>query len=163
MNGRGVSLVELCVVVMIGLVLLFALLPVALGLLRQQAGLDARSLGIDTWPLLVERLSGDAQRSSGALVSPPFASPAFRLHLPPDRAEDPDVTWTFGAGRAERTAARRRPDGEVVRATVTWDVPGPLTLDAGELAEGRLLLSFDDGSGPELFALACGRPTERVR
>ena len=35
---RGFSLVEMCVVVMIGVVLLFALLPVAMGLLRQQAG-----------------------------------------------------------------------------------------------------------------------------
>lgn len=148
---------------MIGVVLLFALLPVAVGLLRQQAGLNARSLGIDTWPLLVERLSGDAGRSSGALVSPPFPSPAFRLHFPPDREEDPDVTWSFGAGTVERTTARKKPDGEVVRATVTWDLPGLLTLDGGELAEGRLLLAFDDGSGPELFALACGRPTEKAR
>ncbi len=163
MRRRGVSLVEMCVVVMIGVALLFSLLPVALGLLRQQAGLNARSLGIDTWPLLVERLSGDAGRSSGALVSPPFPSAVFRLQLPPDRKEDPDVTWTFGAGKAERTTERKKPDGEVVRATVAWDLPGPLTLDADELANGRLLLAFDDGSGPELFALACGRPTEKAR
>lgn len=162
MTRRGVSLVEMCVVVMIGVALLFSLLPVALGLLRQQASLNARSLGIDTWPLLVERLSGDAGRSSGALVSPPFSSAAFRLHLPPSRDEDPDVTWTFGAGTAERATERKKPDGEVVRATVTWDLPGPLTLDAGELANGRLLLAFDDGSGSELFAVACGRPTEKV-
>jgi hypothetical protein len=162
-KARGVSLVELCVVVLIGLALLFALLPVALGLLRQQAGLNARSLGIDTWPLLVERLSGDAGRSSGALVSPPFPAAAFRLHLPPDRDEDPDVTWTFGAGRAERTTERKKPDGDVVRATVAWELPGTLALDGGELANGRLLLAFDDGSGPELFALACGRPTEKIR
>jgi type II secretory pathway pseudopilin PulG len=162
-RGRGFSLVEMCVVVMIGVVLLFALLPVAMGLLRQQAGLNARSLGIDTWPLLVERLSGDAGRSSGALVSPPFASPAFRLQFPPDREEDPDVTWTFAAGKAERTTARKKTDGEVVRATVTWDLPGVLTLDADELANGRLLLAFDDGSGPERVGLACGRPTERAR
>ena len=163
MTRRGVSLIEMCVVVMIGVVLLFALLPVALGLLRQQAGLNARSLGIDTWPLLVERLAGDAGRSSGALVSPPFASVAFRLHLPPEREEDPDVTWTFGAGKAERATERRKPDGEVVRATVTWDLPGLLTLEADELANGRLLLAWNDGSGPELFALACGRPTEKAR
>jgi hypothetical protein len=162
-RGRGVSLVEMCVVVMIGVALLFALLPVALGLLRQQAGLNARSLGIDTWPLLVERLSGDAGRSSGALVSPPFPSAAFRLHLPPDRDEDPDVTWTFGADKAERTTERKKPDGEAVRATVTWELPGSLTLNADELASGRLLLAFDDGSGPELFALACGRPTEKAQ
>jgi type II secretory pathway pseudopilin PulG len=162
-KSRGFSLVEMCVVVMIGVALLFALLPVALGLLRQQAGLNARSLGIDTWPLLVERLSADAARSSGAFVSPPFPSAGFRLQLPPNREEDPDVTWTLAAGTAERTTERKKPDGEVVRATVTWDLPGVLTLDAGELANGRLLLAFDDGSGPELFALACGRPTEPAR
>lgn len=163
MTRRGFSLVEMCVVVMIGLVLLFALLPVALGLLRQQAGLNARSLGIDTWPLLVERLGGDAGRSSGALVSPPFPAAAFRLHLPPERDEDPDVTWTFGDGRAERTTERRKPDGEVVRATTTWDLPGTLALEPGELENGRLLLSWDDGSGAELVAVACGRSTELAR
>jgi hypothetical protein len=162
MRRRGTSLVEMCVVVMIGLALLFALLPVALGLLRQQAGLNARSLGIDTWPLLVERLSGDAGRSSGALVSPPFPSAVFRLHLPADREEDPDVTWTFGAGTAERATERKKKDGEVVRATVTWDLPGTLALDPDELENGRLLFAYDDGSGPELLAVACGRSTERV-
>jgi prepilin-type N-terminal cleavage/methylation domain-containing protein len=160
MRRRGFSLVEMTVVVMIGVVLLFALLPVAMGLLRQQAGLNARSLGLDTWPLLVERLGADAGRSSGALVSPPFPSTAFRLHLPPDREEDPDVTWTVGDGRVERTTERRKSDGEVVRATTTWDLPGSLALDPGELENGRLLLSWDDGSGPELVAFACGRPTE---
>ncbi|MEO8055914.1 MAG: type II secretion system protein [Acidobacteriota bacterium] len=163
MTRRGFSLVEMCVVVMIGLVLLFALLPVALGLLRQQAGLNARSLGIDTWPLLVERLGGDAGRSSGALVSPPFPAAAFRLHFPPDRDEDPDVMWTFGNGRVERTTERRKPDGEVVRATTTWDLPGTLALEPEELGNGRLLLAWDDGSGPELVAVACGRPTEPAR
>ncbi len=163
MRRRGFSLVEMCVVVMIGVVLLFALLPVAIGLLRQQAGLNARSLGIDTWPLLVERLGADAGRSSGALVSPPFSSPAFRLHLPPDREEDPDVTWTFGGGTAERTTERKKPDGEVVRATTTWDLPGTLALEPDELEIGRLLLVWDDGSGVEFVALACGRPTEPAR
>lgn len=163
MSSRGVSLMEMCVVVMIGVVLLFALLPVALGLLRQQAGLNARSLGIETWPLLVERLGSDAGRSSGALVSPPFPAATFRLRLPPDRDEDPDVTWTFKDGRAERTSERKRPDGTVVRATTAWDLPGTLALEPDELAEGRLLLVWDDGSGPELVALACGRPTEPAR
>ncbi len=163
MRRRGFSLVEMSVVVMIGIVLLFALLPVAMGLLRQQAGLNARTLGIDTWPLLVDRLGADAGRSSGALVSPPFPAAAFRLRLPPGREEDPDVTWTFGDGRAERTTERRKPGGEVVTATTTWDLPGTLALDGGELAEGRLLLLWDDGSGAELVALACGRPTEIAR
>ncbi len=163
MTRRGVSLVEMCVVVMIGVVLLFALLPVTLGLLRQEAGLNARSLGIDTWPLLVDRLEADAGRSSGALVSPPFPAAAFRLQLPPERDEDPDVAWTFGDGTAERTTTRKKPGGDVVRATTTWDLPGTLALDADELAAGRLLLVWDDGSGPERVALACGRPTEPAR
>ena len=163
MTRRGFSLVEMCVVVMIGVVLLFALLPVAMGLLRQQAGLNARSLGIDTWPLLVERLGADAGRSSGALVSPPFPSAAFRLRFPPEHEEDPDVTWTFGDGKAERATERRKPDGEIVRATTTWDLPGTLALEPDELENGRLLLAWDDGSGAELVALACGRPTESAR
>jgi hypothetical protein len=153
----------MCVVVMIGVVLLFALLPVAVGLLRQQAGLNARSLGIDTWPLLVERLNADARRSSGALVSPPFPSAVFRLALPADREEDPDVTWTFGAGKAERTTERRKPDGEIVRAATTWDLPGILSLEPDEFENGRLLLAWEDGSGLELVAFSCGRPTEPAR
>ncbi len=160
---RGFSLVEMSVVVLIGVVLLFALLPVAIGLLRQEAGLGAKTLGIDAWPLLVERLTGDAGRSSGALVSPPFSSPFFRLHLPAGREEDPDVVWTFAPGRAERTVAWRKPDGSLGRTSIAWELPGDVSLDAGELENGRLLLAFDDGSGPELFALTCGRPTERVR
>ncbi len=163
MSRRAFSLVEMCVVVLIGVVLLFALLPLAIGLLRQQAGLSARSLGIDTWPLLLERLTGDAGRSSGALVSPPFASPAFRLHLPPERPDDPDVTWSFAPGTAERAVEWKKPDGTFGRTAIAWALPGAVTLDADELGNGRLLLAFDDGSGRELFALACGRPTERLR
>ncbi len=163
MTRRGFSLVEASVVLLIGVVLLFALLPVATSLLRQQAGLTARSLGVETFPLLFERLSGDAGRSSGGYVSPPFPSGAFRLHLPPDRSEDPDVTWTFGGGEASRTTERTKEDGEIVRATTTWELPGALALDADELLEGRLLLVWDDGSGPERVALACGRPTEKAR
>jgi hypothetical protein len=151
------------VVVLIGLVLLFALLPVAVGLLRQQAGIGAHNLGVDTWPLLVERITLDAGRSSGAFVSPPFPSPAFRLHFPAVREEDPDVTWTFAPGSVERAVAFRKPEGPPARSAVRWDVPGLVALDPDELENGRLLLAFDDGSGRELFALACGRPTERAR
>ena len=163
MTRRGFSFVETCVVLLIGVVLLFALLPVAIGLLRQQAGLGAKSLGIDTWPLLVERMTGDAGRSGGALVSPPFPSASFRLHLPPAREEDPDVTWTFAPGTAQRTVAWRRPDGSREETSLAWKLPGTVSLDAAELENGRLLLAFDDGSGTELFALACGRPTEVAR
>ena len=40
MTRRGFSLVEMCVVVMIGLVLLFALLPVALELWKHRRQVD---------------------------------------------------------------------------------------------------------------------------
>ena len=163
MKNGGVSLVEMCVVLLIGVVLLFSLLPVSTGLLRQQAGLTARSLGVEAWPLLADRLSGDAARASGALVSPPFPSAAFRLHFPKEHDEDADVTWTFGAGTAERTIERTKEDGTRVTATTTWDLPGALVLDADELENGRLLLAFDDGSGPDLLALSCGRATEQAR
>ena len=163
MRRRGVSLVEMCVVVLIGVSLMFALLPVAIGLLRQQAGLGARNLGIDTWPLLVERLTGDAGRSSAVLVSPPFPAPAFRLRLPPEREEDPEVVWTFGPGTAEREVTWRKPDGSRGRTSIAWDLPGRVSLDPDELENGRLLFAFEDGSGRELLALACGRPTEAAR
>ena len=162
MRIRGFSLVEMCVVVLIGVVLLFSLLPVSLGLLRQQAGLDAKRLSVEMFPLLWERLSADFARASGAAVSPPFAAPAFRLDLTPLREEDPEVSWTVIGSVVARTSVRRKPDGESVAATTSWTLPGRLSLDAEELALGRLLLRWDEGRETELIALACGRPTEKT-
>jgi len=159
---RGFSLVEMCVVVLIGVVLLFSLLPVSLGLLRQQAGLDAKRLSVEMFPLLWERLSADFARASGAAVSPPFPAPAFRLDLTPVREEDPEVSWAVIGSVVARTSARRKPDGEWVAATTSWTLPGRLSLDADELAQGRLLLRWDEGPETELIALACGRPTEKT-
>ena len=159
----GFSLAELCVVVLIGVVLLFSLLPVSLGLLRQQAGLDAKRLSVEMFPLLWERLCADFARASAVFVSPPFPAPAFRLDLVPLREEDPQVSWAAHGGKVERTSTRRRPDGEVVSATSTWTLPGALSLDAQELANGRLLLRWSEGKETELIALACGRPTEKAQ
>ena len=162
MSGRGFSLVELSVVLLIGVVLLFSLLPLTTGLLRQQAGLDAKRLSVEMFPLLFERLSGDFARASSVSLSPPFASPAFRLDLTPLREEDPEVSWTVAAGAVSRTNVRRKPDGGAVSATSTWTLSGTVSLDADELANGRLLLRWNDGSGAELLPLLCGRPTEQA-
>jgi prepilin-type N-terminal cleavage/methylation domain-containing protein len=159
---RGFSLAELSVVLLIGVVVMFSLLPVTTGLLRQQAGLDAKHLSVEMFPLLFERLSGDFARASSVALSPPFAAPAFRLELTPLREEDPVVSWTVALGVVSRTNTRRNPDGEVVRATSTWKLAGTLSLDADELANGRLMLRWDDGSGAELLPLVCGRPTEKT-
>lgn len=159
----GFSLVEICVVVLVGVVLLFSLLPVSLGLLRQQAGLDAKRLSAEMFPLLWERLSSDFARASAVAVSPPFPSPAFRLELAPLREEDPEVSWFVHGHRVERTSTRKRPDGERVKATSAWTLPGTFSLDPDELANGRLLLRWTEGKEVELIALACGRPTERAR
>ena len=162
MRNRGVSLVELCVVMLIGVVLLFSLLPVSMGLLRQQVGLDAKQVSVEMFPLLWERLLADFARASAVAVSPPFPSPAFQLDLVPLREEDPEVSWVLHGSRVERTSRRKRPDGEVVSATSTWTLPGTLSLDPGELANGRLLLRWNEGKDTELIALACGRPTEKA-
>ena len=77
MTHRGVSLVEMCVVVLIGVVLLFSLLPVSLGLLRQQAGLTARSLGVDAEiidvrsvvPLDVDTLTTSVGKTGRCLIA----------------------------------------------------------------------------------------------
>ena len=158
----GFSLVELSVVLLIGVVLLFSLLPLSTGLLRQQAGLDAKRLSVEMFPLLWERLSGDFARASSVALSPPFAAPRVRLDLTPLREEDPEVSWTVASGVVSRTNVRKKPDGEVVSATSTWTLSGTLSLDAGELANGRLLLRWNDGSGVELLPLLCGRPTEKT-
>ena len=162
MRRRGFSLVELSVVLLIGVVVMFSLLPLTTGLLRQQAGLDAKRLGVEMFPLLFERLSGDFARASTIALSPPFPSAAFRLELTPLRVEDPEVSWTVAVGVVSRTNTRKKPDGEVVSATSTWTLSGSLSLDADELANGRLLLRWDDGSGAELLPLVCGRPTEKA-
>jgi prepilin-type N-terminal cleavage/methylation domain-containing protein len=159
---RGFSLVEISVVLFIGVVLLFSLLPLTAGLLRQQAGLDAKRLSVEMFPLLFERLSGDFSRASAVALSPPFAARAFRLDLTPFREADPEVSWTVAAGVVSRTNVRKKPDGEVVSATSTWTLSGTLALDADELENGRLLLLWDDGSGVELLPLLCGRPTEKT-
>jgi hypothetical protein len=64
--------------------------------------------------------------------------------------------------KVERTSTRKKPDGEVVSATSTWTLPGTFSLDPGELANGRLLLRWNQGKETELIALACGRPTEKA-
>jgi hypothetical protein len=161
-NRRGLSLVELCVVLLIGVVLLFSLLPISLGLLRQQAGLDAKTLSPEMFPLLWERLSSDLTRASAVALAPPFPSAAFRLDLVPFGEDDPEVSWTVRRDVVARTTTRKKADGEVVTATSTWAVPGTLSLDADELGNGRLLLRWDQGGATELIALACGRPTEKV-
>ncbi|MEO8587123.1 MAG: hypothetical protein ABI584_13250 [Acidobacteriota bacterium] len=153
---------ELSVVLLIGVVVMFSLLPISMGLLRQQAGLDAKRLSVEMFPLLWERLSGDFGRASSVALSPPFAALAFRLDLVPYREEDPEVSWVVIRGVVSRTNVRRKPDGEVVTATSTWTLPGTLALDADELAIGRLLLIWNDGSGVELLPLVCGRPTEKA-
>ena len=158
----GFSLVELSVVLLIGVVVLFSLLPLSTGLLRQQAGLDAKRLSVEMFPLLFERLSGDFARASSVALSPPFAARAFRLDLKPLREEDPEVSWTVASGVVSRTNVRKKPDGEIVSATSTWTLSGTLSLDADELTNGRLLLRWEDGSGAELLPLLCGRPTEKT-
>lgn len=162
MRVRGLSLVELCVVLLIGVVLLFSLLPISLGLLRQQAGLDAKALSPEMFPLLWERLSSDLSHASGVAMSPPFPAPAFRLDLLPLHEDDPEVSWTVRRNVVGRTTTRKKADSEIVSATSTWTVPGTLSLDADELGNGRLLLRWDQGGETELIALACGRPTEKV-
>ena len=162
MRRRGFSLAELSVVLLIGVVVMFSLLPITTGLLRQQAGLDAKRLSVEMFPLLWERLSGDFARASSVALSPPFAAPAFRLDLMPLREEDPEVSWTVAFGAVSRTNVRKKPDGEVVSATSTWTLSGTLSLDADELENGRLQLIWNDGSGAELLPLLCGRPTEKT-
>ena len=158
----GFSLAEITVVLFIGVVVMFSLLPVTAGLLRQQAGLDAKRLSAEMFPVLFERLTGDFARASSVSLSPPFASPAFRLQLAPLREEDPEVVWAVAGSVVSRTSVRKTPDGGSVSATSTWTLSGTLSLDAAELENGRLLLAWNDGSGPELLPLFCGRPTEKT-
>jgi len=62
------------------------------------------------------------------------------------------------AGGDESAAQVLDAEGRIVAATP--QLGGEPLLEPDELEVGRLLLAWDDGTGPELVALACGRPTE---
>jgi hypothetical protein len=159
---RGVSLVELAVVVFIGVVLVVSLLPTATGLLRRQAGLSAKALSVETLPLFFDRLAADFARSSAVTVVPPGPAPAFQVVLTPLAESDPEVTYTIQGASVVRTRRLRGADGRVATESHAWILPGTLDLLRDELPWGRTVFELTrTGGGAEILAFASGRLTTR--
>jgi hypothetical protein len=160
---RGLSLLETVVVLFIGIVLLFSLLPAAIGLLRQQKALTASTLSIETFPLLWERLGRDFSEAAGARVDPAFESPVFRVVLSPIEHGEPGVTWEFRRQTIIRTLVRADAEGRETRNERTWAIEGHFSLLRDEIAFGRWVLRYEPPSGEEeILAFLVGRPTRPV-
>ncbi len=164
MNARGLTLFETVVVLFIGIVLLFSLLPAAIGLLRQQQGLTASTLSVETFPLLWERLGRDFSQAAGASLEPPFTSPVFRVVLAPLRSDAPGVTWDFRRETIVRTLVRADSEGRETRKEHSWTIDGRFSLLRDELLYGRWVLRYEPHRGEEeIFAFVPGRPTEPAK
>ena len=159
---RGVSLVELVVVVFIGVILIVSLLPTAVGLLRRQVGLSAKALSVETLPLFFDRMSADFARSSLVAVEPPGPAPAFRVVLTPLLESDPEVTYAIQGASVVRTRRLRGADGRVATDSHSWVLPGTLGLLRDELPWGRAVFELGrPGGGSEILAFRVGRLTTR--
>ena len=157
---RGLSLVEMVVVVLVGIVLIVSLLPAATGLLRQEQALSASVLSIETLPFLVERLEADFARAASAGVESRAEAPSFRIVLSPAAPEDPDVAWSVRGSSVTRVLSRTDAEGQVSRSTRTWQLPGSLALFRGDPPRGRVVLTLSIPRAPdEILAFAPGRPT----
>ncbi len=159
----GLTLPEVLVVLMIGLVLCFSLLPLAVGLLRQERKLDAPALAPESLPLLWERLGRDLSLSRSGTVAPDFDDPSFRIELLPRAAADPEISWEFRADVAVRHVARQGTEGRVFGFEQTWKLPGTVRLVRDELLRGRWVFRFQPREGEaEILAFLPGRPTEKT-
>jgi hypothetical protein len=160
---RGVSLVETVVVLFLGVVLLLSLLPIAIGLLRQESALKASTLNVETFPLLWERLGRDFSEAGGATVSPPFVSPLFRIVLSPPHPGAPEVTWDFRNETIVRTLVSTDDQGRETRNARAWTIEGRFRLLYDELAFERWVLRYSPPRGEEeIFAYFAGRPTRPI-
>lgn len=164
MSARGLTLFETVVVLFIGIVLLFSLLPAAIGLLRQQQALTASALSVETFPLLWERLGRDFSEAAGASLEPPFVSPVFRVVLAPIRPGTPGVTWDFRRETIVRALVSADAEGRETRKERAWTIGGRFSLLRDELTFGRWVLRYEPLRGDEeIFAFVPGRPTEPAK
>ena len=173
---RGVSLIETVVVLFIGVVLLFSLLPTSIELLRQQKALNASVLSLETFPLLWERLGRDFSEAAGAMVDPPVESPEFLIFLTPLKPGNPAVTREFRYEKAARTtvradeqgretivrtAVRTDEEGRETRSERTWTIEGRFSLMREALVSGRWVFRYErpPKGEEEILGFALGRPT----
>ncbi|MEO6325899.1 MAG: prepilin-type N-terminal cleavage/methylation domain-containing protein [Thermoanaerobaculia bacterium] len=167
-RARGVSLVEMLVVMAIGMTVILVLLPITLGLLREGKNLSGEALTSETLPHLHERLAQDLLAAGGAVVLPyPLdGSPTAQLTLTPPRIEDPTVVYDFSPALIRRSVRAADPDAPPPARPQTWSIPGSLTVLEDELVQGRLGLRFQPARGPAeilVFALPGTLPGVRER
>lgn len=159
---RGVSLIEMVVVIFIGVVIILSLLPVAIGLIRQQRALSAPMLEVESFPLIWERMRVDFAAASSASVEQP-APNVFLIVLSPQKRRDPEIVWQFQGSRAARQAEWTDEDGQVTTNTRRWTLPGPIDLDREQSTSARTVLRWTPPKGAEEFlAFQAGRATARV-
>jgi prepilin-type N-terminal cleavage/methylation domain-containing protein len=160
-RGRGFTLVETMVVLMIGIVVTLSLWPLALDLLRRQQRLTARALTVRTFALLDERLESDFDAAASFVVVPPWPSLAFRLRLLPREAGAPEVVWDVAFRTARRT---ERPTGSGDKARETarsWALDGTFMIRRDELLLGRCVLVWEPDGGPAELLAFVPEPTIR--
>jgi type II secretory pathway pseudopilin PulG len=144
----GFSLVETMVVLVIGVMVLLALWPVALDLLRRQERLTANALTVRTFALLDERLEADFGRAASFGVEPAIPSPSFRLTLYPREADAPEVVWDVAFRTARRTERGTEAGGSARERVRSWTLDGTLALRRDELLLGRCVLLWEPDVGP---------------
>lgn len=165
---RGLTLVEMLVVMAIGVVVMLVLLPITIGLLREGKGLSAEVLSSDDLPPLHERLAQDLLAAAGAGVFPyPIdGSPVVTLTLTPPLPEDPIVVYEFSPTLVRRVVSSPDPKAPVPARPQSWSVPGLISVMESELAGGRFGLLYRPARGDAeilLFALPGTLPGTRVK
>lgn len=144
---RGLSLLEVVVVLAIVITVLAVALPIAVALLREQKGLAAEILRGDTLPLLHARLDRDLGAARGFTVLPSTGDdPGLDLSLAPRKAENPTVVWTLSGTSLSRREVPA--DGSAGPPPHTWQVEGAFSLSPEELLGGRLGFLWIPLSGP---------------
>jgi hypothetical protein len=147
---RGISLLEVVVVLAITVTALLTALPILVSLLREQKGLTAEILRGDTLPLLHGRLDNDLANSRSLDIAWDQENKTTSLVLAPRDETAYTLLWTFSGTSLERKEVP--PDGSKGPPPHTWTVAGALVLLPQELVGGRLGLLWQPATG--------GGPTE---
>jgi hypothetical protein len=165
---RGLSLVEMLVVMAIGMTVMLVLLPITIGLLREGQALSTEILTSEALPHLHERLAQDLLAAGGAGIIPfPFdGSPVVRLTLTPPLPADPIVIYDFEPTLIRRTVQSPDPKIPPPARPQSWRVPGSVSVPQDELVAGRFGLLYRPAGGEAellVFALPGTLPGVRER
>ena len=165
-RSRGLTLVELLVVMAIGVIVMLVLIPITIGLLREGKELGTEAVTTDALPPLHERLAQDLLAARGADVQPfPILGSSVVLTLTPPLPDDPIVIYDFEPTLIRRTVRSPDPKAPPPARPQSWSVPGSVTVLQDELVSGRLGLLYRPLKGDAeilVFALPGTLPGTRV-